>query len=50
MINDQFLGPGEVYTRPDHLAEWSFAFDFDKVLIFARKPGGGGHVTEIRKR
>ena len=36
IVNDRFLGPGEVYARPDHLAEWRFAFDFEKVLLFSR--------------
>ncbi len=29
IVNDQFLGPGEVYTRPD-LEEWRFSFEFEK--------------------
>src|SRR5262249_37864103 len=49
IVNDQFLGPGEVYARPDHLAEWTFAFDFDKVLLFSREPGGTGAVIEVRQ-
>jgi hypothetical protein len=48
-VNDQFLGPGEVYARPDHLAQWEFTFDFDKVLLFSREPGGGGEVIEIQR-
>lgn len=48
IINDQFLGPGEVFARPDHLAAWKFAFDFDKVLLFSREPGGTGEVIEIQ--
>src|ERR1019366_4414432 len=35
IVNDQFLGAGEVYARPDHLSEWRFAFDFEKVLSFS---------------
>ena len=50
IVNDQFLGPGEVYARPDHLAQWKFAFDFDKVLLFSREPGGSGDVIEIQRR
>ena len=49
IINDQFLGPGEVCTRPDRLAEWKFSFDFEKVLMFAREPGGGGEVLELQQ-
>jgi hypothetical protein len=49
IVNDQFLGPGEVYARPDHLAEWKFPFDFDKVLLFLREPGGAGEVIEIQQ-
>ena len=47
IVNDQFLGPGEVYARPDDLAEWKFVFDFEKVLLFSREPGGGGEVIEL---
>jgi hypothetical protein len=48
-VNDQFLGPGEVYARPDNLAHWKFPFDFDKVLLFSREPGGTGEVIEIQR-
>ena len=47
IVNDQFLGAGEVYARPDHLAKWKFAFDFEEVLLFSREPGGGGEVIEL---
>jgi hypothetical protein len=49
IVNDQFLGPGELYVRPDHLEQWKFQFDFDKVLLFSREPGGTGEVIEIRR-
>jgi hypothetical protein len=49
IVNDQFLGPGEVYARPDDLARWAFAFDFDKVLLFSREPGGTGKVFEVQR-
>jgi hypothetical protein len=49
IVNDQFLGPGEVYACPDHLARWRFAFDFDKVLLFSREPGGSGRVIQIQR-
>jgi hypothetical protein len=49
IINDQFLGAGEVYARPDHLAEWNFVFDFDKVLLFSREAGGTGEVIELQR-
>ena len=48
IVNDQFLGPGEVYARPDDLAEWEFSFEFEKVLLFVREPGGGGKVFELQ--
>jgi hypothetical protein len=40
---------GEVYARPDHLAQWTFAFNFEKVLVFSREPGGGGEVIELQR-
>jgi hypothetical protein len=46
IVNDQFLGPGEVFVRPDHLTEWKFNFYFERVLLFARDPGGLGAVFE----
>jgi hypothetical protein len=48
IVNDLFLGPGEVCARKDHLAEWTFTFDFDKVLLFSRQPGNSGEVIELR--
>jgi hypothetical protein len=32
IINDQFLGAGQVCVRPDHLAGWKFSFDFENDL------------------
>ncbi len=49
IVNDRFLGAGEVYVRSDHLAQWKFAFEFEKVLVFLREPGGGGEVIEVRR-
>jgi hypothetical protein len=49
IVNDRFLGPGEVYARPDHLCQWQFPFDFDKVLLFLREAGGTGEVIEIQR-
>lgn len=49
IVNDEFLGPGEVRVRPDLLAQWTFASSFDKVLLFARQPGGSGEVIELRR-
>jgi hypothetical protein len=49
IVNDLFLGPGEVYARPDHVAQWKFDFDFDKVLLFSRQPSGRGEVMEIQR-
>jgi hypothetical protein len=48
IVNDQFLGPGEVYADPNELAQWKFKFDFQKVLLFARTPDGGGKVFELQ--
>ena len=47
IVNDQFLGPGEVYACTKNLAEWKFVFDFEKVLLFSREPGGSGEVIEL---
>lgn len=49
IVNDQFLGPGEVFARRDDLETWTFRFLFDKVLFFARQPGGSGQVIELRR-
>ena len=49
IINNQFLGPGEIYARPDLLAGWKFHFDFDKVLLFLREPGGTGEIIELTR-
>jgi hypothetical protein len=49
IVNDRFLGAGEVYVRADHVAQWKFAFDFDKVLLFLREPGGTGEVVEVHR-
>ena len=49
LVNDRFLGAGEVYVREDHARQWEFAFDFDKVLLFLRDPGGSGEVIEVRR-
>lgn len=49
IVNDRFLGAGEVYARADHVAQWKFAFDFDKVLLFLREPGGSGEVIELQR-
>ncbi len=48
IINDKFLGAGEVHVRPDQLIHWDFDFEFDKVLLFTREIGGADHVTELR--
>jgi hypothetical protein len=50
IVADQFLGPGELYVRPDHLTEWAFDYSFEKVLIFQRQPGGSGEILEVRRR
>ncbi len=48
IVNDQFLGPGEVCVDPCDLAEWRFVFDFEKVLLFIRQPGDRGAVFELQ--
>jgi hypothetical protein len=49
IVNDLFLGPGEVSVRLEGLARWTFDFAFDKVLLFERQPGGSGKVIELRR-
>ena len=49
IVNDHFLGPGEVRTDPDRLTEWRFSSDFDKVLLFLRQAGGSGQVIELQR-
>jgi hypothetical protein len=48
IVNDLFLGAGEVYVRPEDLATWTFEFAFDRVLVFTREVGGTGVVLEVR--
>ena len=47
IVSDQFLGPGQVCVHPDHLSNWKFSFEFEKVLLFARVPGGRNEVFEL---
>jgi hypothetical protein len=47
LVNDLFLGPGEVCVHLESLTQWNFDFDFDKVLFFERQPGGTGKVIEL---
>jgi len=49
LVNDRFLGAGEVYVREDQARQWEFAFDFERVFLFLRDPGGTGEVIEIRR-
>jgi hypothetical protein len=49
IVNDRFLGAGEIYARAEHVEQWTFAFDFDKVLMFLREPGGTGEVLEVQR-
>jgi hypothetical protein len=49
IVTDQLLGAGEVYARPDHVAQWKFTFNFEKVLLFSREPGGSGEVIELQR-
>jgi hypothetical protein len=48
VVNDQFLGPGEVHVPGGQLVRWRFTFDFDRVLIFTRRASGAGQVVELR--
>lgn len=50
IVNDLFLGPGEVTVGAQDLTQWTFDFAFDKVLLFERQPGGSGKVTELRPK
>ena len=50
IVNDRFLGPGEVWLRAEDLAQWTFDFDFEKVSIFQREAGGTGEISELRRR
>jgi hypothetical protein len=47
IVNDLFLGPGEMCVQLESLGSWSFDFGFDKVLMFERQPGGTGEVIEL---
>ncbi|HWQ54660.1 MAG TPA: hypothetical protein VN442_13330 [Bryobacteraceae bacterium] len=49
IVNDRFLGAGEVYARADYVAQWRFSFNFDKVLLFLREAGGTGEVVEVQR-
>jgi hypothetical protein len=49
IVNDRFLGPGEVWVRADELAQWTFDFAFDTVMLFERQPGGTGNLIELRR-
>jgi len=49
IVNDLFIGPGEVSVRPEVLAQWTFPRSFDKVLLFERQPGGSGQVIELQR-
>jgi len=48
IVNDRFLGAGEVYARAEDVTAWRFAFGFEKVLLFLREPGGSGDVIEVK--
>ncbi len=50
IINDQSMGPGQVYATPQDIAKWTFNFDFDKVLLFSRELGGNGEVFELQRK
>ena len=49
IVNDLFLGAGEVCVHREKIAHCTFDFDFDKVLFFERQPGGSGKVVELRR-
>ena len=48
VVNDEILGQGYVYVRPDELVGWRFPFGFEKVLLFCREVGGS-RVIEIQR-
>jgi len=50
IVNNRYLGPGEVYIRPEAIANERFDFAFDRVLVFLRDIGGSGEVIELRRR
>lgn len=49
LVNDGYLGVGELYVTSETLARWTFESNFDKVLLFDRPLGGPGTVTELRR-
>jgi hypothetical protein len=49
IVNDRFRGAGEVHTLHENLAQWRFAFDFEKVLVFLREADGRGEVFELQR-
>jgi hypothetical protein len=50
VVNNRYLGPGEVYMRADVIANEQFDFEFDRVLVFLRDIGGSGEVVELQRR
>lgn len=50
LINDLFLGPGEVFTSEEEVALWTFKSSFDRLLLFQRQAGGTGTVIELRQQ
>jgi hypothetical protein len=49
IVNDQWIGPGEVHVRAEDVATWAFDFAFDKVLIFIRPLGARSEVVELNR-
>jgi len=49
LVNDLFLGSGEVVLRNEDVAQWTFDSKFDRLLLFERQPGGSGRVIELRR-
>lgn len=47
IVNNRYLGPGEIYLRPDVITNERFQFAFDKVLVFLRDTGGEGEIVEL---
>ena len=49
IVNNRYLGPGEVYLRADAISTERFTFAFDRVLVFLRDIGAGGEVVELQR-
>ncbi len=50
IVNNRYLGPGEIYLRPEAIANECFVFAFDRVFVFLRDIGSSGEIVELRRR